>query len=212
MRVAIVPGTLALLPEYASTVDPIPELRAAVRAAVAWLLEDGDATVLAASPGARRVAEHLLGRSPDVAINHDEEAIALHQANHPTTRHYREDVWKVDPVKATGGRPVGLMWLSPDCKHFSKAKGGKPVSPRVRGLAWVAIRWANAVRPRVICLENVEEFQTWGPLVRATQKPCPARRGKHFRAFVRSLERLGYRVEWRQLRGCEVRVPVDAPG
>ena len=157
--------------------------------------------------GASLGIELALGRSPDVAINHDEEAIALHQANHPTTRHYREDVWKVDPVEATGGRPVGLMWLSPDCKHFSKAKGGKPVSPRVRGLAWVAIRWANAVRPRVICLENVEEFQTWGPLVRETQKPCPARRGKHFRAFVRRLERLGYRVEWRQLRGCDFGAP-----
>ncbi|BAH38854.1 MAG TPA: DNA cytosine methyltransferase [Gemmatimonas aurantiaca] len=157
--------------------------------------------------GASLGIELALGRSPDVAINHDAEAIALHQANHPTSKHYREDVWQVDPLEATGGRPVGLMWLSPDCKHFSKAKGGKPVSPRVRGLAWVAIRWANAVRPRVICLENVEEFQTWGPLVRATQKPCPARRGKHFRAFVRNLERLGYRVEHRQLRGCDYGSP-----
>lgn len=122
--------------------------------------------------GASLGIELALGRSPDVAINHDAEAIALHAANHPTTRHYREDVWKVDPREATGGRRVGLMWLSPDCKHFSKAKGGKPVSKRVRGLAWVAVRWAKAVKPRVIVLENVEEFQTWGPIFKTHTHGC----------------------------------------
>lgn len=156
--------------------------------------------------GASLGIEMALGRSPDVAINHDAEAIALHRANHPTSRHYQEDVWRVDPVEATRGRPVGLMWLSPDCKHFSKAKGGKPVSKRVRGLAWVAVRWAEAVRPRVIVLENVEEFQTWGPVLE-DGRPCPDRKGKTFRAFVRKLERLGYAVAWRELRACDYGAP-----
>lgn len=156
--------------------------------------------------GASLGIEMALGRSPDVAINHDAEAIALHAANHPTTKHYREDVWKVDPHAATQGQPVGLMWLSPDCKHFSKAKGGKPVSPRVRGLAWVAVRWAKAVRPRVIVLENVEEFQTWGPLG-DDGRPCPSRRGLTFKRFTGRLRGLGYEVQWRELRACDYGAP-----
>lgn len=148
-----------------------------------------------------------LGRGPDIAINHDKEAIALHAANHPESTHYGEDVWKVDPHEATQGQPVGLMWLSPDCKHFSKAKGGKPVSKRVRGLAWVAVRWAAAVRPRVIVLENVEEFQTWGPVLVETGRPCPERKGQTFRAFLGKLRRLGYVVEWRELRACDYGAP-----
>jgi DNA (cytosine-5)-methyltransferase 1 len=155
--------------------------------------------------GASLGIEMALGRSPDIAINHDAEAIALHAANHPGTRHYREDVWKVDPAEATGGRPVGLMWLSPDCKHFSKAKGAAPVSPRVRGLAWVAVRWAAAVRPRVLVLENVEEFQTWGPVVDG--RPCPERKGRTFRSFIGRLRRLGYEVEWKELRACDYGAP-----
>ena len=156
--------------------------------------------------GASTGIEAAVHRSPDIAINHDPEALALHQRNHPTTRHLREDVWQVDPVSVCEGRPVGLMWLSPDCKHFSKAKGGRPVSKRVRGLAWVACRWAAAVKPRVIFLENVEEFQTWGPVL-ADGRPCPARKGRTFRAFVRRLERLGYVVEWRELRACDFGAP-----
>lgn len=148
-----------------------------------------------------------LGRSPDIAINHDREAIALHAANHPDSLHLAEDIWKVDPVEACAGRPVGLMWLSPDCKHFSKAKGGKPVSKKIRGLAWVAIRWAAAVHPRVIVLENVEEFQTWGPVLRDTGMPCKERRGQTFRAFVSRLRKLGYVVEWRELRACDYGAP-----
>lgn len=147
-----------------------------------------------------------LGRSPDVAINHDAEAMALHAANHPGSRHYQEDVWKVDPREASAGRRVGLMWLSPDCKHFSKAKGGKPVSKRVRGLAWVAVRWAKAVKPRVIVLENVEEFQTWGPVL-DNGRPCPERRGLTFKRFVGRLRALGYVVEWRELRACDFGAP-----
>lgn len=148
-----------------------------------------------------------LGRSPDIAINHDLEAIALHKANHPESLHLAEDVWKVNPVAACAGSPVGLMWLSPDCKHFSKAKGGKPVSKKIRGLAWIAVRWAKAVKPRVIVLENVEEFQTWGPVLRDSGMPCKERRGQIFRAFVRKLERLGYNVEWRELRACDYGAP-----
>jgi DNA (cytosine-5)-methyltransferase 1 len=155
-----------------------------------------------ASEGIRRA----LGHGPDIAINHDPEAIALHAANHPEARHYVENVWKVDPIIATGGQPVGLMWLSPDCKHFSKAKGGKPVSKKVRGLAWVATRWAADVKPRVIVIENVEEFQGWGPVL-ADGKPCPVRKGQTFLAFVRRLRRLGYAVQWRELRACDFGAP-----
>lgn len=114
--------------------------------------------------GASTGIELALGRSPDIAVNHDEEAIAMHAANHPTTRHYTESVWKVDPRAATGGRPVALAWFSPDCKHHSKAKGGKPREQKIRGLAWIAVTWAQRVKPRVIVLENVEEFRDWGPL------------------------------------------------
>src|SRR5690348_8150969 len=105
------------------------------------------------------------GRSPDVAANHDEDAISMHTANHPETRHYLQDIWAVDPKEATGGQPVGLLWLSPDCTHFSVARGGVPVEKHIRGLAWVGIRWAATVNPKVIILENVKEFQTWGPLL-----------------------------------------------
>lgn len=116
--------------------------------------------------GASTGIEIATGYSVDIAINHDPEAIKMHKANHPNTKHYCENVWSVDPVKACNGHPVGLAWFSPDCKHFSKAKGGKPKDKNIRGLAWVALRWAGLVRPRVIMLENVEEFKTWGPLNR----------------------------------------------
>lgn len=148
-----------------------------------------------------------LGRCPDIAINHDAEAIALHAANHPLTKHYCEDVWHVDPLEATKGQPVGLMWLSPDCKHFSKAKGGKPVSKKIRGLAWIAVRWAKAVKPRILVLENVEEFQSWGPVDRATQRPCTVRKGQTFKSFVTRLRNLGYQVEWKELRACDYGAP-----
>lgn len=156
--------------------------------------------------GASTGIERALGRAVDIAINHDPEAIAMHAANHPMTRHYVEDVWRVDPEEVTGGRPVGLLWLSPDCKHFSKAKGGKPVSKKVRGLAWLAVYWAKKKRPRLICLENVEEFQDWGPVL-PDGRPCPLRRGLTFRRFVRELEKLGYKVEHRQLRACDYGAP-----
>ena len=155
--------------------------------------------------GASTGIELATGRSVDIAINHDPAAIAMHRANHPSSKHYCENVWDVDPVEACAGRPVGLAWFSPDCKHFSKAKGGKPVEKAIRGLAWVAIRWAKLVRPRVIILENVEEFTTWGPLI--GNRPDPMRKGQTFRRFVHALKRYGYRVEWNELRACDYGAP-----
>ncbi|MBS0661388.1 MAG: DNA cytosine methyltransferase [Verrucomicrobia bacterium] len=147
-----------------------------------------------------------LGRGPNLCVNHDPEAIAMHAINHPQSRHLCEDVFAVDPRAVCGSRPVGLAWFSPDCKHFSKAKGGKPRSKKIRGLAWVAVKWAATVRPRVIILENVEEFQDWGPLL-ADGSPCPLRKGRTFRRFVAQLENLGYAVEWRELRACDYGAP-----
>ncbi|MDY4380367.1 DNA cytosine methyltransferase [Pectobacterium brasiliense] len=136
--------------------------------------------------GASTGIEMAIGRSVDIAINHDPNAIAMHTTNHPDTLHYCESVFDIDPVAATAGRPVGLAWFSPDCRHFSKAKGSKPVKKEIRGLAWIVLRWALAVRPRVMMLENVEEFKTWGPLLAnddGTQQPDPARAGETFEAF-----------------------------
>lgn len=147
-----------------------------------------------------------IGRSVDIAINHDPVAIAMHKLNHPDTKHYCESVWNVDPTEAVKGRKVALCWLSPDCKHFSKAKGGKPVNKKIRSLAWVALRWAATVRPRVIILENVEEFQTWGPLL-FNGKPDPEKKGRIFNAFVNALKRQGYMVDWRELRACDFGAP-----
>ncbi|MCI0287333.1 DNA cytosine methyltransferase [Cronobacter sakazakii] len=135
--------------------------------------------------GASTGIEMAIGRSVDIAINHDVNAVAMHTTNHPETLHYCESVFDVDPVAATAGRPVGLAWFSPDCRHFSKAKGSKPVEKEIRGLAWIVIRWALAVRPRVMMLENVEEFRTWGPLIASADgmRPDPARTGETFEAF-----------------------------
>jgi len=162
--------------------------------------------LFAGGGGASTGIEQAIGRAVDVAINHDPDAISLHTANHPQTQHFCSDVFEVDPVAATGGRPVGLLWASPDCKHFSKAKGGKPVSKKIRSLAWVVVKWAKAVRPRMIFLENVEEFQTWGPLT-ADNLPCPLRKGDTFRLWKKSLEKLGYVVEHRELRACDYGTP-----
>lgn len=156
--------------------------------------------------GASTGIELATGYSVDIAINHDPEAIKMHKANHPNTKHYCENVWAVDPVKACNGHPVGLAWFSPDCKHFSKAKGGKPKDKNIRGLAWVASRWAGLVRPRVIMLENVEEFKTWGPLNRR-HHPIRAKQGKTFERFVQQLRDLGYEVEFRELIAADYGAP-----
>ena len=156
--------------------------------------------------GASTGIELATGYSVDIAINHDPEAIKMHKANHPNTKHYCENVWAVDPVKACKGHPVALAWFSPDCKHFSKAKGGKPKDKNIRGLAWVACRWAGLVRPRVIMLENVEEFKTWGPLNRK-HHPIKSKQGKTFEKFVQQLTDLGYEVQFRELVAADYGAP-----
>lgn len=156
--------------------------------------------------GASTGIEMATGYSVDIAINHDPEAIRMHKANHPNTKHYCEDVWQVDPVAACKGHPVGLAWFSPDCKHFSKAKGGKPKDKFIRGLAWVACRWAGLVRPRVIMLENVEEFKTWGPLNRR-HHPIKAKQGNTFDKFMQQLTDLGYEVQFRELVAADYGAP-----
>lgn len=155
--------------------------------------------------GASTGIEQALGRPVDIAINHDPDAIAMHTINHPHTTHYCESVWDINPHEVTNGQKVGLAWFSPDCKHFSKAKGATPVNKEIRGLAWVAMRWAATVKPRIIMLENVEEFKTWGPVIDG--KPCPARKGKTFASFVRQLQQLGYTVDWRNLVASDFGAP-----
>lgn len=160
--------------------------------------------------GASTGIEAAIGRPVDIAINHDPVAVAMHEVNHPATRHYPASVWDVDPRKVCGGRPVGIVWFSPDCKHYSKARGGKPVEKKIRSLAWVAVRWAATVKPRLIILENVEEFVTWGPLVTDVNGdcyPCKKRKGQTFRSFVNALRRQGYEVEWKELRACDYGAP-----
>lgn len=146
------------------------------------------------------------GRSPAVAINHWATALGVHAVNHPETEHRTEDMWEVDPSEVLAGREVGLLWASPDCTHHSRAKGGKPRANKLRGLAWSVVRWAAASRPRLIVVENVPEFQQWGPLDVAGI-PIRARRGQTFRAWVRRLQRLGYTVDWRVLAACDYGTP-----
>ena len=157
--------------------------------------------------GASTGIEQALGRPVDIAINHDPEAIAMHQANHPHTRHYLSDVWEVDPLEATNGKPVGLAWFSPDCKHFSRAKGSQLRDNKIRGLAWVVIHWVKRVRPRIIILENVCEFDTWGPLDPKTGRPCAVRKGQTFKRWLRKLKSYGYNVEYRYLVASDYGAP-----
>ncbi len=167
--------------------------------------------------GASTGIERALGRAVDIAINHDAEAVAMHLANHPTTRHYCQSIMAVDPLDATGGKPVALAWFSPDCKHHSKAKGGKPREKNIRDLAWVVVHWAERLRkatpggigaPAIIMLENVEEFRQWGPLD-AEGKPIPERKGEEFDLWVRGLKRQGYKVDWREMRACDYGAPTS---
>jgi DNA (cytosine-5)-methyltransferase 1 len=158
--------------------------------------------------GASEGIEQALARAVDIAINHDADALAMHKENHPDTHHLCDDVFKVDPRKVCNGYRVGAAWFSPDCKDFSKAKGGKPVSKKIRGLAWVMVKWAVIKRPRVLFLENVEEFKDWGPL-RKDGKRCPERKGKTFRNFCTRLRNLGYEVDHRELRACDYGAPTS---
>lgn len=164
--------------------------------------------LFAGGGGASAGIESATGRMVDIAINHDARAVAMHQQNHPTTLHYCSDVFEVCPKEATKGRPVGLLWASPDCTYHSKARGGKPIreaGKKRRALAWVVTRWAGQVMPSVIILENVEEFVNWGPVRRG--RPRKSKRGKTFKTFVNSLRRLGYEVEHRELRACDFGAP-----
>lgn len=187
--------------------------------------------------GASTGIEMAIGRDVDIAINHDPDAIAMHKANHPNTRHYCENVWEVDPEEACGGCRVALAWFSPDCKHFSRAKGGKPVDKNIRGLAWVMVKWAYLVRPRVLMMENVPEIQTWGP-IGENNRPIKERAGETFEGFVLALTTgipkehpaftemcealgiaenaemaealtrgLGYTIEYNNLKSCDFGAP-----
>ena len=160
--------------------------------------------------GASEGIRMALGHGPDVAINHDAAALAMHRANHPETHHLVEDVWHVDPISTCDNAPIGLFWMSPDCKHFSKAKGGKPREKAIRGLAMVGLHWANRLpkwqRPRVVILENVEEFQDWGPLL-DDGKPDPLRKSETFQQFNAGWRALGYKVEFREMRACDYGAP-----
>jgi len=185
--------------------------------------------LFAGAGGASEGLEDALGRPVDIALNHDQVALAAHKLNHPYTVHLEADIWTVEPRKATGGRRVDVLWASPDCTHHSRARGGKPKSQGIRSLAWAVVRWAQAVKPRIIYLENVVEFQDWGPLHKACSAPdlCPEgdleqvehhdrchfnkaiveRKGESFRKFVRALEARGYKVDWRKLDASHFGAP-----
>lgn len=157
--------------------------------------------------GASTGIELATGRPVTIAINHDPAAILMHKTNHPYTLHLQASVWDVDPVEVCAGRPVGLAWFSPDCKHFSKAKGSALVDRNIRGLAWIVLRWAGTVRPRVIILENVEEFTTWGPVRKG--KPIKKKAGQTFNKWLRQLNDLGYQVDHRELIAADYGAPTS---
>lgn len=170
--------------------------------------------------GASTGIEAALGRAVDIAINHDEEAIRMHEVNHPGTVHIRNNIWQIDPLDATCGRPVDLAWFSPDCKHFSKAKGGKPREKSIRDLAWVVVHWVKRLQEaakragdpdwrkiiKLICIENVEEFQTWGPLC-DEGRPIKERAGETFREWCGELRKRGGKIEFKELRACDYGAP-----
>lgn len=169
------------------------------------LLEEIIVDNFAGGGGASTGMELATGRPVTIAINHDPAAILMHKTNHPYTEHIQASVWDVDPEEVCRGRPVGLAWFSPDCKHFSKAKGAALVDRNIRGLAWIVLRWAGTVRPRVIILENVEEFQTWGPVRKG--KPVKKKSGQTFRKWKKQLQDLGYRIEHRELVAADYGAP-----
>ncbi len=169
------------------------------------LLEEKILDSFAGGGGASTGIELATGRVVTWAINHDLDAIRQHKANHPYPTHYQASDWDLDPMEITKGQPVGLAWFSPDCKHFSKAKGKALRDRKIRGLAWIVLRWAGTVRPRVIMLENVEEFQTWGPVRKG--KPVKKKAGQTFHKFIFQLQDLGYQVEYRELVAADYGAP-----
>lgn len=162
--------------------------------------------LFAGGGGASLGIEMATGRSPDIAINHDPVAIAMHKANHPDTEHYCNDIWAVDPADVRPGEPVDLLWASPDCKHFSKAKGGKPKERNIRDLAWVIVDWVEKRKPDVVSVENVEEFRTWGPLYE-DGTPIKELAGQTFDDWVKRIKRAGYKVDWRESRASSYGAP-----
>jgi DNA (cytosine-5)-methyltransferase 1 len=158
--------------------------------------------------GASEGIEQATGEPVDIAINHDPEAIRMHWLNHPRTVHGTEDVWKVNLLKYTKKRDVGLLWVSPDCTHHSRAKGGKPRDNNRRSLADVVIEWAKLIHPRLIMLENVVEFEDWGPLDE-NGLPIKSQKGFEFRRWVNEIRECGYVVEWRRLTACDYGVPTS---
>ncbi len=162
--------------------------------------------LFAGGGGASEGIRMALGRDPDIAVNHDDDAVAVHLRNHPGTAHHCASVWKVEPLAATGGRPVALLWASPDCRHFSRAAGGRPKWKSVRSLPGVVLTWAKRVQPTVIVVENVREFLGWGPLL-ADGTPCPDRIGRSFNIWVGRLRGLGYRVQWREMCAADYGAP-----
>lgn len=177
--------------------------------------------------------EFAIGRPVDIGINHDKYAIAMHKKNHPFTEHYNENIFEVDPYKATKGRPVGWAHFSPDCTHFSRAKGGTPVKKSIRGLAWVVTKWAGTVHPRIISMENVPEFMSWGSLCAKRNKdgriyrmdgtlaekgtyvpyseqqlvPNKKKQGKTFKRFINVMKSFGYKCEWKILTAADYGAP-----
>ena len=177
--------------------------------------------------------EFAIGRPVDIGINHDKYAIAMHKKNHPFTEHYNENIFEVDPYKATKGRPVGWAHFSPDCTHFSRAKGGTPVKKSIRGLAWVVTKWAGTVHPRIISMENVPEFMSWGSLCARRNKdgriyrmdgtlaekgtyvpyseqqlvPNKKKQGKTFKRFINVMKSFGYKCEWKILTASDYGAP-----
>lgn len=162
--------------------------------------------LFAGGGGASTGLEAALGRDVDIAINHDATAMDVHKANHPRTRHLEANIWDVKPLEATLGLPVDILWASPDCTHFSVAKGGKPRQKNIRSLAWSVVKWAEAVSPKIIFLENVAEFRGWGPLDKDGH-PIRAKKGFEFNRWKRALERLGYVVDYRVIDASTLGAP-----
>ena len=201
------PGrTKTLRPGPGSSYAPLFPYLAAHQSA--GLLAEGELVIdnFAGAGGASSGMERALGRPVDHAINHSEVAVGQHRKNHPYTHHSIEDVWQVHPLDITRGQKVALAWFSPTCSHFSVAKGAGLLDRKIRGLAWVALRWAALARPRVIILENVVEFSTWGKLL-PDGRPDPAHKGRTFNTFINALRYQGYVVEWRVLRACDYGTP-----
>lgn len=165
--------------------------------------------LFAGGGGASLGVERALGRPIDIAVNHDWDALRNHNLNHPEAQHLVEDITEIVPLVVTGGQPVDVLWASPDCRHFSRAKGGKPCHPKIRSLPWQIVRWAREVAPALICMENVPEFLSWGPLDPETHRPLSDAKGETFAEWVQELRNEGYSVDWKVLKACDYGTPTS---